>query len=76
MADQYDFLYRLTSRLLHATPMNMITEKELLEPERIMLLEYIVVTAEDILDAIEDFDFPGRMNLVAIEMRPDDVSPD
>ena len=35
MVDQYDFLYRLTSRLLHATPMNIVTEKDLLEGERL-----------------------------------------
>jgi hypothetical protein len=75
MAEQYDFLYRLTSRLLHATPMNIITEKELLEPERIMLLEYVVVTTEDILNAIDQYEFPGRLDLVVIEMDAEDSSP-
>jgi hypothetical protein len=59
MQQHYDYLYRLSSRLLHATPMNVITEKDLSESERIVLLEYIVVATLDALDAIDAFDFPG-----------------
>jgi hypothetical protein len=55
--------------------MNIITEKELLEPERIMLLEYVVVTTEDILNAIDQYEFPGRLDLVVIEMDAEDSSP-
>lgn len=73
MAEQYDFLYRLTSRLLHATPMNIVTEKELLEGEKITLLEYIVVTVHDILEAIERFDFPGKINAIYVEVREENA---
>jgi len=68
MDDQYLFLYSLTSRLLHATPMNVVTEKELLEGERITLLEYIAVTVHDVLEAIERFDFPGKIDAIYVEV--------
>lgn len=68
MVGQYEFLYRLTSRLLHATPMNIVTEKDLLEGERLTLLEYIVVTTEDVFDAIDRFDFPGKIEAFFLDM--------
>ena len=40
MAEQYDFLYSYTSKLLHSTPMNLITEKALSPSETLMMLEY------------------------------------
>jgi hypothetical protein len=67
MVEQYDFLYRLTSRLLHATPMNVVTEKELLDGERIALLEYIVVAVIDLLEAVDQLDFPGKIDALYIE---------
>ncbi len=66
MADQYDFLYRLTSRLLHATPMSIITEKQLLENEFILLMEYVVVSLQDVVTAISEFEFPGKISAVCI----------
>ena len=66
MVDDYDFLYAWTSRLLHSTPMNIITEKELLDPEQIMLLEYIAITVRKVIDNIEGFTFPGRHNIMSI----------
>jgi hypothetical protein len=72
MEAQYRFLYAWTSRLLHSTPMNLITEKQLLAPEEIMLLDYIVVTASDMLDAAERFDFPGRLNLAFFDLGESD----
>jgi len=75
MVHQYEFLYRLTSRLLHATPMNIVTEKKLLEGERLTLLEYMVVTTEDIFDAVESFDFPGRVDAIFVEVRGDPEHP-
>ncbi|MEP9358078.1 hypothetical protein [Sphingomonas sp. KR3-1] len=68
MVDQYDYLYRFTSRLLHATPMNIITEKTLVEGEDIMLLEYIFVSVSDLLDEIERFDFPDSSNAIAVTL--------
>lgn len=68
MLSEYDYLYRLTSRLLHSTPMNIITEKELIEAERTILMEYMVIGATDALDIIERYDFPNRLNIAMIEI--------
>lgn len=73
MVAQYDFLYRLTSRLLHATPMNIITEKELIEGERITLLEYIAISVPDAIDAINAFQFPGRIDAIHLEWPNDEA---
>lgn len=74
MEAQYRFLYAWTSRLLHSTPMNLITEKQLLAPEEIMALDYIVVTAGDMLNAVERFDFPGRLNLAFFDLGESDAA--
>lgn len=71
MVDQYDFLYRLTSRLLHATPMNIVTEKGLLEGERLTLLEYIIISSQDVFDTIEGFDFLGKIDAVLVNIHGD-----
>ena len=68
MMPQYEYLYRLTSRLLHSGPMNILTEKELSESEQMILLEYMVVAAMDIFELIEAFDFPGRLRVAMIEL--------
>jgi hypothetical protein len=49
--------------------MNIITEKELGQGEAVMLLDYAVSSCRDILDAIEVFDFPGRLDVLAIDWR-------
>lgn len=72
MLEQYDFLYAYTSRLLHATPMNIITEKQLTPGEDTMLMEYVVVTAIDLLDAMDVFTFPGRVEMLAIHVAEGD----
>ena len=59
MLAQYDFLYRYTSRLLHSTPMNLITEKGLSESEHLLMLDYLFVTISDLYDEIEEFEAPG-----------------
>lgn len=69
MLDQYDYLYRLTSRLLHSSPMNIITEKELSQAEQTLLLEYMFVAASDVLDIIDRFDFPNRTSIAMLEMQ-------
>jgi hypothetical protein len=51
---QYDFIYRSTSRLLHATPVSVITNQKNLElEEMVILLEYIHVSVLDILELCE-----------------------
>lgn len=68
MQKQYDFIYRLTSRLLHSTPLNIITEKILTEPECILVMDYNVVAAGDLLKEIEIFDYPEKMKAIAIQV--------
>lgn len=60
MDGQYRFLYSFTSKLLHAIPLNIITDKKLTPDETIMVLDYIVISAADLLKAIEDFTYPGK----------------
>jgi len=57
MDAQYRFLYAFTSKLLHAIPLNIITAKELSALESIMILDYIVISGADLLEAIEKFSF-------------------
>lgn len=67
LENQYDYLYRLSSRLLHSGPMNIITEKELTDQEQMVLLEYMVVAVRDAFELVERFDYPGRLNMIYIE---------
>lgn len=67
MGPQYDFLYTFTSKLLHATPLNLITDKMLSGSEALTMLEYAFVAIEDLLDEIERFSFDGEANLLLIE---------
>ncbi len=59
MDGQYRFLYSFTSKLLHAIPLNIITEKELSDDESIMVLDYIAISAADLLKLIEEFSGPS-----------------
>ncbi|MEY9252338.1 hypothetical protein ABH989_006195 [Bradyrhizobium ottawaense] len=67
MDNQYRFLYSFTSKLLHAIPLNIITDKELSFSEMIMVLDYIVISAADILKAIRDFSYPGQTRVIDTE---------
>lgn len=69
---RYDFLYGYTSRLLHATPLNLVTEKALSELEARIILDYIVVVGADILDEIEAFAPQGQVDAVAIDLGCED----
>jgi hypothetical protein len=66
MLKHYEFLYRLTSKLLHSTPLNIITEKVLSSSEKVIVMDYIVVASLDLLGEIKRFDYPGRMRAVLI----------
>ena len=68
MQKHYNFIYRLTSRLLHSTPLNIITEKSLTNPERLLVMDYHVVAGSDLLKEIELFDYPGKIRAIAIEV--------
>lgn len=68
MLDHYDFLYSFTSKLLHATPLNLITEKELSASETLTMLDYAFVVAGDLFDEIERFRFDGQADFILIEI--------
>jgi hypothetical protein len=53
MGMEYDFLYSYTSKLLHATPMSIVTQPELSNSERLIFLEYIYISIRDIVDLVE-----------------------
>jgi hypothetical protein len=54
MQNQYEFLYRYTSRLLHATPTSFFTDQKNLEPpEVIVFLDYVYVSLLDCLELAE-----------------------
>lgn len=55
MDAQYRFLYSFTSKLLHAIPLNIITDKKLSDLESIMILDYVVISAVDLLEIIEQY---------------------
>lgn len=55
MDAQYRFLYSFTSKLLHSIPLNIITDKMLSDLEAVMILDYIVVSAADLLEIIEQY---------------------
>ena len=67
LANQYRFLYSYSSKLLHSTPLNVITEKHLSKAEEKMFLDYIVITSKDLLDLIEAFKYPGQVNAFFVE---------
>ncbi len=54
MQEQYEFIYRYTSSLLHATPSSMFTNQKNLEPAEIRIfLEYVYVSMLDAADLAE-----------------------
>ena len=66
LVNQYVFLYGYTSRLLHATPMNLITETTLSDAERMLLLEYIYVATRDALHEVDRFSFAGKVRVLIL----------
>lgn len=68
MGAQYEYLYSLTSRLLHASPLNITTDHDLSESERVILHEYVFVAVGDMLDEIDKFRFDGQLDMVVINI--------
>lgn len=68
MLTQYEFLYSYTSKLLHSTPMNILTDKKLSDSESLTMLEYAFVTIADLFDEIEEFSFPGEISAMYVEV--------
>lgn len=55
MDPEYQYIYRYTSRLLHATPMSFYTTSKNLElTEMRLFLEYVYVRLLDIIDVVTD----------------------
>lgn len=68
MEKQYRFIYAYTSKLLHSTPLNIATEKSLTPSESIIMLDYIFITAKDLMDQIRGFEYPGQVKAVALDL--------
>ncbi|MCF3642714.1 hypothetical protein LXM94_22345 [Rhizobium sp. TRM95111] len=55
MEPEYQYIYRYTSRLLHATPTSFYTNSKNLEfTEMRLLLEYVYVRLLDVIDVVSD----------------------
>lgn len=68
LENHYNFLYGYTSKLLHSTPLNLITEKRLSQSEVILLLEYTYVAVRDIIDQIANFRFADQVEVAFIDV--------
>lgn len=56
MAAEYEYIYRYTSRLLHATPSSFYTTAKNLDPTEMRLfLEYVYVRLLDVIDVVSEF---------------------
>lgn len=66
MEKNYRFIYSYTSKLLHSTAMNLITERELAPQEESLVLDFIVVSAKDLLAQIEGFSYPGQARMLFV----------
>ncbi len=61
MEPEYQYIYRYTSRLLHATPTSFYTSSKNLElAEMRLLLEYVYVRLLDVIDVVTDFAARGE----------------
>ena len=66
MKSQYRFLYALTSRLLHSTPMSLATPAELSSQEKCLLLDYLYLSTQGLYEEIQKFEYVGKMNAIKI----------
>jgi hypothetical protein len=56
MEQEYEFIYRYTSRLLHATPSSFYTDSKNLELNEMRLfLEYVYVRLLDVIEVVTEF---------------------
>lgn len=76
MEKHYRFIYGYTSRLLHSTPINVITDKSLSDEEQVIILDYIVLACGDILSLIEQLTFPGMGEALMINVDDENPSTD
>ena len=66
MEKHYKFIYSYTSKMLHSTALNIITDKTLAAEEEEVVLEYVLVAARDLITQIEKFNYPGQVRVLAI----------
>jgi hypothetical protein len=74
MRSHYKFLYTYTSRLLHSTPMNLITDKELDESETCTLLDYLCVAVNEAYVEVEQFEYPGKVNAFFVGLASEKIN--
>lgn len=56
LSEEYDFIYTFSSKLLHATPASITTDKKNLEPqELVVFLKYISVKIEDVVELSREY---------------------
>lgn len=68
MLPHYNFLYSYTSRLLHSTPVSLITPKQLDRSEVELLLDYLCVAVKECYEQIERFTYPGQVEAISIHI--------
>lgn len=66
MENHYQFLYSFTSKLLHSTPLNLITPKSLNAQEVDMLLDYLRIGISKSHRLIENFSYPGKIKVLML----------
>jgi hypothetical protein len=66
MNSEYKFLYAFTSRLLHSTPLSLVTPAALDLQERCLLLDYIYLTINEIYSEISSFVYPGKISVIKV----------
>ncbi len=66
MESHYRFLYSFTSKLLHSTPLNLITPKTLNAQEVDMLLDYLRIGISKSHHLIESFSYPGKIKVLVL----------
>ena len=70
MEAEYEYIYRYTSRLLHATPTSFYTTSKNLEPSEVRLfLDYVYVRLLDVIDLVTALVVRAEAQL--IEPKPD-----
>ena len=68
MESNYKFLYSFTSRLLHATPMSLVTPVVLSSQEKDLLLDYLYLSVKASYEEIDRFTYPGQVSVVKISV--------
>jgi hypothetical protein len=66
MQGHYRFLYSFTSKMLHSTPMSLVTPKTLSGQEVLMLLEYLRIGISESRQLIEKFSYPGKLSVMTL----------